>query len=351
MRHVAISVDQLRRPQPGGIGTYVRGLLEGMRDHVDEWLVQEVGPPPTSGARWSAVGEKLRGRFYVERWTNSDYGVRNPVNVIHATSLAGPFGPVRTDVIRSVTLQDFLWRDEPQTSTERGRTFHESRFQLVRARGDIRIFVTTSEMRDRVLAEGVASERVFRVTLGLDHAHGADSTTATALLAAHGVLGPFTLCFGTIEPRKNLERLVAAHAIARAANPELGPLVLVGPRGWGDVDTKDAVVLGALARSALNGLITLASAVAYVPLAEGWGLPPLEALHWGARVVASRVVPSVQGRADCVLVDPLDVESIAAGLKESQSLSTDSQEMTLRRESVAQLTWGAMAREHIAGWQ
>jgi glycosyltransferase involved in cell wall biosynthesis len=348
---VAISVDQLRRPQPGGIGTYVRGLLAGMQEHHDEWTVQEVGPPAIGGSRWGTFAEKLRGRYYAERWASSDLGVAPLATVIHATSFTGPFGSPRAGIVRSVTLQDFVWRDQPESTTARGREFHESRFQLIRQRQDIRIFVTTAATAERVAAEGVDPTRIFEITLGLDRTSDVSGPAASRLLAAHGITGPFTLCAGTIEPRKNLPRLLEAHRVARQLNPELGPLVVVGPRGWGDVALDGAISLGPVDRGLLTGLLARASVVAYVPLAEGWGLPPLEALNVGTRVVASSTVPSVLGRSDVVVVEALSVEGIAEGLQRAIALPDDEAARADRRFSVASLTWGAMAEQHIAGWQ
>jgi len=101
----------------------------------------------------------------------------------------------------------------------------------------------------------------------------------------------------------------------------------------------------------LNELLTRASVLAYVPLAEGWGLPPLEALNVGTRVVVSMAVPSTEGRSDAVAVDALSAESIAEGLSRAIALPDDEVSRGARRSSVASLTWSAMAEQHIAGWQ
>ena len=349
MKTVAISVDQLRRPQPGGIGTYVRGLLTGMQEHHGEWHVQEVGPPAIGTSRWGTVAEKLRGRYYAERWATSDVGVSALATVIHATTFTGPFGSPRPGLVRSVTLHDFVWRDQPESTTARGREFHESRFQLIRQRDDIRIFVTTPATAERVAAEGIDPSRIFEITLGLDRAREFSGDAASRLLAAHGITGPFTLCPGTIEPRKNLPRLIEAHRAAR--HRELGPLVFVGPQGWGGVTLEGAISLGPVDRGVLTGLLARAAVVAYVPLAEGWGLPPLEALNVGTRVVASSTVPSVQGRSDVVTVEALSVENIAEGLQRAIALPDDEATRSNRRSSVASLTWSSMAEQHIAGLQ
>jgi hypothetical protein len=185
-----------------------------------------------------------------------------------------------------------------------------------------------------LLGEGFQSERVFGVRLGVDDDGPAPASVEAVrdVLTSHGVTGPFTLYVGTREPRKNLQRLVEAHREARAANRELGPLVLVGPSGWGGVETGDATVF------------------AYVAVAEGWGLPPVEALHAGTRVVASITTPSVLSNPEVTGVDPLDVASIAQGLVRALASDGDDISQARRRESVAGLTWANSALDHLAGW-
>jgi glycosyltransferase involved in cell wall biosynthesis len=223
---------------------------------------------------------------------------------------------------------------------------------MLKQRNDVRLFTTAPGLALRLIAEGFAPSRLHEVRLGVDDAVPAESEgQVRAFLAEHGVHGPFTLYAGTREPRKNLDRLLDAHAQAVATNVELGALVLAGPQGWGEVDSGDAVVLGLVARSMLRGLYRDATVVAYVPRAEGWGLPPVEALYQGARVVASATTPSVMKNDEVVIVDPLDVSDIAEGLIRALSQSNDEMARGRRRASVATLTWRNVALDHLAGWQ
>jgi trehalose-6-phosphate synthase len=80
-------------------------------------------------------------------------------------------------------------------------------------------------------------------------------------------------------------------------------------------------------------------------------LPPVEALHEGARVVASVSTPSVAENREVVLVDPLDVEAIAQGLATSLTLANDDDARERRRASVASLTWRNVALDHLRGWR
>ncbi len=341
MRTVAVAADQLARRQPGGIGTYVRGLLRGLAE-VDDVRAQPFGPTAGAAAR-------TRVAAVTALWTWVAWGVPHDADVVHAPSLAGPVSGGRTGAVHSVAVHDLLWRDVPEAATPRGRRFHEARLRRLVAREDVRIVTTSPALGARLVAEGVAPGRLVPVRLGVDEAtSAADAATVRALLAAHGVSGPFCLHVGTREPRKNLERLVRAHEAAHALDAAIGPLVLVGPAGWGDIDTGAAVVVGALARPLVLGLYAQATVVAYVPLDEGWGLPPVEALRAGARVVASTTVPSVADNAEVVRVEAHSVDDIAKGLL--TALARDESARELRRASVADLTWRQCALDHLAGW-
>jgi glycosyltransferase involved in cell wall biosynthesis len=356
-RTITLSLDQFYRPQPGGIATYVRGLVKGLRSLRDDSF-QLVGVAPR-GTPSREVSELEVRRVTTAPlavltllWDRWPLGVPSSSDVVHATSLSGPFSGGRDGAVHSVTLYDLLWRDEPQASTARGIRFHERRLEMLKRRDEVRLFCAAPGLRSRLLADGFDAARLHDVRLGVDdETAGASEQDVHDELQRRGVTGPFTLYVGTREPRKNLERLIAAHSQARSRGAELGPLVLVGPSGWGHVDSADAVVLGSVSRSMLKGLYRESTVVAYVPRAEGWGLPPVEALHEGARVVASVTTPSVAENQEVVLVDPLDVDAIATGLATSLTRANDDEARERRRASVASLTWRNAALDHLKGWQ
>jgi glycosyltransferase involved in cell wall biosynthesis len=357
-RTVTISVDQLFRRQPGGIGTYVRGLIEGLASIDAQFELLGVGPrgpaPSELGSlplRFTSAGVPLSVLTRV--WPVMPLGVSRESAIVHATSMNGPFAGGASDAVHSVAMHDLMWRDQPQSTTRRGAKFHEARLALILRREDLRIFTTSPPLADRLVGLGVSSSRIHFVRLGVDEhrENAAGNEEIAALLLSRGVTGPYTLFAGTREPRKNIERLVAAHRAARHRRDELGPLVIVGPEGWGGVATADAVVLGAVDRSVLQGLYRDAAVLVYVPLSEGWGLPPVEALYVGTRVVASATVPSVATNAQVVRVDPLDVSSIASGLCEALDQDDGDLGRRARASSVAELTWRHAALDHVAGWQ
>ena len=138
--------------------------------------------------------------------------------------------------------------------------------------------------------------------------------------------------------------------------------MIVGPTGWGpgpaDPAPADHVVFtGPVSDAVLSELYRRARAFAYVPLTEGYGLPPLEAMHAGLPTVVSDEVPSVHDLgapepAPARVVDPLDVDGIASGL--AAVLTDDALRADLTRRGTAYAatrTWRGTARAHVDLWR
>lgn len=356
-RRILLSLDQLYRAQPGGIGTYVRGLVQGLNEVAGSEL-EVLGLVPSartliSNLEIPTIQAPLGLRAMTSLWRISPIGVPHDVDVVHAPTFAGPFGGGKVTATHSVTIHDVLWRDDPTVTSRRGAKFHESRLRYVLKNRSLHLFVPSPPLIERLLNEGVEESRITPIRLGVDD-DGVEPVSKAAIrdfLASYEVTGPFTLYVGTREPRKNLERLIRAHEIAARREPSLGQLVVAGPAGWGREYLGHATILGLVPRTTLKGLLRDARVMAYVPLAEGWGLPPIEALAQGTQVVASATTPSVAGNPEVVSVDPLDIESIAEGLIRAAGLSSGATDRRRRQSSVAALTWAQMARDHLRVWR
>ncbi len=170
---------------------------------------------------------------------------------------------------------------------------------------------------------------------------------------AHGLGGRlYVLAVGTLEPRKNLARLIAAWSELPAALRDAHALALVGPRGWEDehvvaaARAADVRLLGRVSEDQLHALYAHATAFAYPSLYEGFGLPVLEAMAAGAPVLTSNVssLPEVAGSA-ALLVDPRDEDAIRSALE--RLLVDPALRERLRaagRERAAAFTWERTAR-------
>jgi glycosyltransferase involved in cell wall biosynthesis len=165
----------------------------------------------------------------------------------------------------------------------------------------------------------------------------------------------FVLATGTLEPRKNLPRLIQAHA---ALGDDAPPLLLAGPSGWqleealaGAAERPGAVrQLGFVQDSDLAALYRLCTVFAYPSLYEGFGLPLLEAMASGAACVTSNVssLPEVGGDA-VVYADPLSVDSIRDAL--ARLLASADERARLgeaARERARGFSWERTARETLA---
>ena len=351
-------VEQLRRPASGGIGTYISGLLQGLGDLApperpaltlvaSRPAATEGRPDPLAGRGYTVRAYPLPGPLLTRAWDSGVLRGSRGFDVVHATSLS-TLEPGGAALV--TTVHDLLWRRVPEAYPARGRTWHEAALRRALRRSD-RFIVPAEVVAMDLMEAGAPADSVHVIPMGSDHLPPPDVGAATRLLSTMGVDGPFLLSVGTLEPRKNLPRLVDAYERVRTSLPEPWPLVLVGPSGWGArVKPATGVVLtGMVTPSELSALYAMARLLAYVPLEEGFGLPPVEAMALGTPVVASPL-PSTAGAA--FEVDPLDTDSIAGGLL---SVATDEGERhhlrDLGRERSDELRWSGIARQHLAVWE
>lgn len=172
-----------------------------------------------------------------------------------------------------------------------------------------------------------------------------------------GVEGPYLLFCGTLEPRKNLERLLDAHMRAWTDGPRL---VVAGLAGWKDsrlrqkldylVESRAGKVLGFVSDAQLGALYRNALATLYPSLEEGFGLPGLEAMSQGSLLVTS-LGSAMQEYAEGValFVDPLDVASLAAAIERAIAGGSDLEAMAAAgRERAMAMTWASSAKSHLA---
>jgi glycosyltransferase involved in cell wall biosynthesis len=201
-------------------------------------------------------------------------------------------------------------------------------------------------------------QRVAVVYPGLDTALARtdDAEAISAAKARRGIGGDYLLYLGTLQPRKNLVRLVEAFAGLQPSAPNVR-LVLAGQKGWlyddlfarvDDLGVQDRVVFtGYVAEEDKSPLLSGALALVYPSLYEGFGLPILEAMACGTPVLTSNVssLPEVAGDA-ALLVDPLDTDAIAVGM--SRLITETDLRNTLIEKGYARVrkfSWAEAARQ------
>jgi glycosyltransferase involved in cell wall biosynthesis len=346
-------VEQCWQSVPGGSATYVLRLLDALSRRDDVRVVgltaRHDGPPPqTAEPRVPLQASALPRPLLYESWRR----LRRPraeslapgADVVHAPTWAVP-GTARPLV---VTVHDLAFLDDPGHFTARGAAYFRDALDVVRR--EARAVVTPSQdTADACVRAGVPAARLTVVPHGVTAPRPAPGAVAE-LRRRHALDRPYILWCGTLEPRKNVRRLVEAfRALDR---PDLD-LVLVGPAGWGhgvlpaDVASDPRLrLLGHLPEPELHAAYAGAEAFAFPSIREGFGLPVLEAMAYGLPVVTSAGTACAEVAGDAaLLVDPLDSAAIRDGLARALGpAAADLRPAALDRASG--FTWEAAATAH-----
>lgn len=247
-----------------------------------------------------------------------------------------------------VTAHDLGFRHFPQAHPTRQRRYLDltTRYSARRAAvvladsqataNDLGHFYATPPGRVRVVYPGVDAPPIHEVDLG----------------ERYGLPERYFLFLGTLQPRKNIARIVQAYHRYRAAVNDPAALVLAGGKGWlfdpaWTADVPGVLLPGYIDDADKGALYHAALGLVFPSLYEGFGFPVIEAMHCGLPVIASNTssLPELVGDAG-LLVDPLDVSAISGAMIRLHR-EPDLRE-TLRAAGRAQanrFTWDAAARQ------
>ncbi len=314
---VAITLEQCWHRVPGGTGVYGVALADALSHHGGIDIVGVAGrhrKPPTPGFAPSVPVRPLplAGPYLYESWLRFGWpkveGATGEVDVVHATSIIPP----ATAHPLVVTVHDLAFLHEPEHFTPRGVSVFRRSIDIVKRRA-ARVVCVSQATFDDCVEHGFDESRLRCVPNGVTHVR-LSPERVSEVRRVHGLPESYLLFVGTLEPRKNLARLVQA---VESLGADLPPLVVVGASGWGEgVQPSSRVkMLGFVPAEHLPAIYAGASAFCYPSLREGFGLPILEAMSQGVPVVTSTgsSTEEVAGGA-AVLVDPTDVASIADGI-------------------------------------
>ncbi len=260
-----------------------------------------------------------------------------------------------------LTVHDLAFRLYPHCHKPLNYAFLNLAMPLFIRRADSIIVVSHSTKQDLVGLYGVDPNRITVIYEAADSRfHPQPMETIERIRRKHSLMEPFVLCVSTIEPRKNLTRLIEAwQLIVRKSRYPGIRLVIAGKRGWLyqpffrrleelGLD-REVILLGHVPDGDLPALYSGATLFVFPSLYEGFGLPVLEAMACGTPVVCSNTssLPEIVGEA-ALTFDPVDVEEMAARIEEA--LHNEALREEMRKKSLqqaAKFSWERTAKETL----
>lgn len=250
---------------------------------------------------------------------------RHPVDVLHVQFTAPPFPPCPV----VTTIHDLSFEHLPETFKRRSRA--QLRLTVRRTARKAALILTLSEFsrRDIIETYAVDPERVMVTPAAASSRFKpvVDETKLKEMRARYGISANYFLSLGSIQPRKNLTRLIEAYSYLRAARPgdKLPQLVIAGKRGWLDSDvfraaqqdglTESVKFIGYVPEEDLPALYSGAMCFVYPSYFEGFGLPVLEAMQCGAPVIAGNRTSLPEVATDAALLfDPFDTRALGEAI-------------------------------------
>jgi glycosyltransferase involved in cell wall biosynthesis len=359
---VAVTLEQCWHSVPGGTAVAALELVRALDGRGDVDLVgvaaRHQSPPPEAWrpsiavrhlwAPRSLLYELWHGRLPLAPRVESATG---PVDVVHGTAVAFP----RAEAPVVMTIHDLAFLDDPGLVTKHGLRFFRRGTDLAREHARLVMCSSQATMED-CLSAGFDRDRLRVVPLGVRAAPRTLEEVARAQ-AKFGLARPYVMFSGTVEPRKNLHRLLKA--FARIPRDDVD-LVLVGPSGWNESLEADLAplegrvhVLGFVERDELEALLAGADVFCLPSLKEGFGLPVLEAMSQGAAVVTSTGTSTAEVAGDAaLLVDPLDEGAIATAIEELLEDRARAERLSVAGQArAATFTWERTAAAAMAVYE
>jgi glycosyltransferase involved in cell wall biosynthesis len=344
--------------RPDGIGTYTSELRASLT--ALGVTVKRVGAPIRVGARFvgarhadltfplplpylaaaaSALGVPVPLAGKVER----------AIDIFHATDYLVP-RLARTPVI--ATLHDAIPLSHPQWANPRLRSVKNWLLRRCAQSADLVIAISEAAVDELVEFYAIPRSRIRVIPLGVHERwfEPPDDATAARLMALHRLQPGYILHVGTLQPRKNVDALISAYEALPRPLREARQLVIVGKYGWGAEALKARLDrLGAergvvwfdyVTREDLHALYWRAGMFVYPSLAEGFGLPVLEALAAGVPVVASDL-PSLRevAQAHARFVAPDRIDDIASAIVAVDRAGSGAITVEAGRAHARRFTW------------
>ncbi len=360
MMTAIIGIDASRIQRVGMTGTerYARRIVEQLlqlespyrfRLYTGETVLDLPLPPARA---------EVRTIPFPRLWTHARLAAelaRHPVDLLFVPAHVLP---VWCPVPAVVTVHDLGYRYEPDAHPLLQRLYLElgTRQSVRQARRVIAISQTTAD--DLVRFYRVPPERIAVVPHGVDDTFRPRTAEECARVRQrYGLRAPYILHVGTLQPRKNIVRLIQAFELLAAQDEHL-ELVLVGKRGWLAEPIERALaaspvrsrirLLGHVADEDLPCLYSAAEVFVFPSLYEGFGLPVLEAMACGTPVVASRRGALVENAGPAVPCDPSSTADLARAVMEARDPTRRNALVQAGLEHARRFSWKRSAERTLA---
>jgi glycosyltransferase involved in cell wall biosynthesis len=367
---VLVDCTQITRNK-AGVGVYALNLIRGLRklrtDDFKLWILVQSDDPDFAFEEDGTHVIRVQSRFFRSlplRFLMEQFYVpwllrKHKIDVVHSLHYSFPL--LKTRARKVVTICDMTFFIMPEVHEPVKIAYFRSFMRASSHLADSLIFISQSTKKDWKHYFPKSSQPGFVVTLGKSLAFRPDIVPREVdqVIQKYGLTRPYILYIGTIEPRKNLPRLI--RAFAQIANQFTSvTLVICGKKGWGYAEVFEAakslniesrvIFTGFVEEDDKPHLLAGAEVFAYPSLYEGFGIPVLEALACGAPTLTSAIssIPEVAGDA-AVLVNPENTTELAeqlARLLADPELRNSLRALALKQ--AARFTWERTASETLS---
>jgi len=359
--HIVIDAHMLGE-QEGGNETYIWGLLEGLESTLSPQtkitaLYNSRYNPP--GNQISVLPAVLHSQSNIYRllWGTSSICSQLRADLLHVTYNA----PLFSACPFVVSVHDVIFRLYPEYFTPRVRILLTTLLPFSMWRATLILTDSEASKKDIIRYYPFTQNKIVVIPL----APGQVATTKPDYLQAEKYLQgrKFILSVGSVQPRKNILRLIQAYILLRQRGTTNARLIIVGRSGWQGSQIQkisssspyadDIIFTGYLDNVVLAALYRKCAVFVYPSLYEGFGLPVLEAMACGAPVITSNLssLPEITGDA-ALLVDPYSVEQISTAISRVLNNNALREDLIfLGSRQASRYSWKRTAQETLAVYE
>jgi glycosyltransferase involved in cell wall biosynthesis len=360
---IAVNCRFLIEGKLEGIGTYTHEVLQRlvklMPDCEFHFLFDRQPAPQflyAKNVKAHVLAPQARHPFLwwwwfevsVKQWLNS-----HPCDVFFSPD---SFLSLRTQTPTLLIMHDIAFEHFNDHNSFAVRHYYRHFFPRYARKANHIMAVSEYTRQDIINTYGVAAEKIEVAYCGIsDKYHPISEAEKEQCRQQYTHGAPYFISIGSINPRKNLDNVIRAFDLFKAATQTRHQLVIAGARGWKTGRVFDAfnhsayrhdiILTGHIQPQELNTLLAGAEALVFPSLFEGFGIPIAEAFKAGVPVITSDIssMPEVAGNA-ALLVSPQDTKAIAQAMQQMLHPDTRQQLIQAGKERAAHFSWDTTAR-------